>query len=148
MTIRTAVLFVAMLMLAACSTVRTRPVQQPVHAMATAGTVALNPQLSIDLYTVPDGKRLVIEHVAVSTGDATTPQRIFAEIFTRVDGLGVWHALGFLERHADSSWQILSRSLRLHADPGSGVAVMVLTQDHEGKLGFTATLSGYLVDTR
>ncbi len=146
MPLRSAILLLSMLVLAACSTMRTPPAKEPVHGMATAGTVPLNPQLSIDLYTVPAGKRLVIEHVAVSTGDTVTPQRIFAEIFTRVGGLGVWHPLGFLERQPDISWQILSRSVRFYADPQSGVAVMVRTQDHDGALGFRATFSGYLID--
>ncbi len=146
MPLRAAALLMTTLMLAACSTMGTTPARSPVHATATAGTVPLNPQLSIDLYTVPSGKRLVIEHVAVATGDAAASQRIFAEIFTRLGGLGVWHPLGFLERRPDIGWQILSRSLRLYADPESGVAVMVRTQDHDASMGFRATFSGYLVD--
>jgi len=112
------------------------------------------PFADLAVYTVPAGKRLVIEHVS---GFARLPvgAQAILEIVTAVDGtyLGgvkyseqpVDHVLGPVTQ-AGNSFSV-SSSLRLYADPGTTVTFHVDVETPNGTIDYALVrISGYLVD--
>src|SRR5215207_4673536 len=106
---------------------------------------------ALQIAQVPAGKRLVIEHVAVS-GVTPTGQRIFANLST---GLGSFIAHHPLVVHAQGTNEngeaefAISQQVRLYADPGTAVTLYATRSSTSGMaVVLYATVSGYLVDVQ
>jgi hypothetical protein len=111
----------------------------------------------VPVYTVPAGKRLVIEYVSGFVRLPAGAQAIL-EIVTAVDGtylfadgglktseLPVDHVLGPVTQ-AGNSFSVAS-SLRLYADPGTTVTFHVDVETPNGTIDYALVrISGYLVD--
>ena len=97
-------------------------------------------------YTVPAGKRLVIEHVSGSAF-ADESDRLFVHIRTFAGGSDVRHHLPFTVVHffGDNRSYDFGGVTKLYADPGTHVSLsyFINTSAH---VFASATFSGYLVD--
>jgi hypothetical protein len=112
------------------------------------------PFADVTLFTVPAGKRLVIEHISGFVQLPSGAQAIYS-IKTAVDAsyLG---GVQFSEAHLDhllgpvtqaGSVFSVSNSLRLYADAGTAVVFHVAVETAGGSVTYVlASLSGYLVD--
>ena len=114
-------------------TVQNQPARQPVQATGSLpeADAADNP---IVLYTVPAGKRLVIEYFS---GFARGDEALFI-LTTTVGGVQANH---YMARHAEELIDD-ARLVRIYADPGTNVRLSVVTT--ASTLQNEATISGYL----
>ena len=103
------------------------------------------------LATVPAGKRLVIENVAVS-GVTPTGQRMFVSLSTGVNNLALRHPLLVSAQGTNEDGEaefVISQQVRLYADPGTAVTLHLKRSSTTGLAAITfATISGYLVDVQ
>jgi hypothetical protein len=129
---------------------------QPVQAQASCLTTALGCLPTI--YTVPAGKRLVIEYasmrVCILPGQSAT-----LEIATTVGGQSASHYLNGTPPAAGpgtvaigcnsgtpSSEVATGQQVRIYADAGTGVVVTGSRNGNVGTASFHFSISGYLVD--
>lgn len=130
---------------------------QPVQASITScnsPTIGCGPAT---IYTVPAGKRLVIEYASMSAcmlqGQSAT-----LTIFTTVNSGFVGHLVNVApaagpgtpnigcNSPAASSITAVGQQVRLYADPGTTVGVEGLRNSNTGTVDFSFSISGYLVD--
>jgi hypothetical protein len=125
------------------------PTRQPVQASAICEANNVIGCLPL-IYTVPAGKRLVIEFASM---DASLPvgQAAQLAIQTTVGGETVTHhlpltppAVSFQGQGAAASGQ----QVRLYADAGTGVTVDGTRNIATGTAFFNFSISGYLVDVQ
>jgi hypothetical protein len=105
---------------------------------------------TITIATVPAGKRLVIEFLSALAQMPAGQSLVGCQINTIAPPFGgVTHELLINEQPAfvngDALWRA-SQHLRLYADPGSSVRMLVTRDSSAGQALFLATVSGYLVD--
>ena len=112
------------------------------------------PFADVTLFTVPAGKRLVIEHISGFVQLSGGAQAIYS-LKTAVDGSylgGVQYSEVQLDHLLGPSTQAggvssVSNSVRLYADAGTSVVFHVAVETASGSVIYVlASLSGYLVD--
>ena len=124
------------------------PARQPVQADAECSSEQLGCFLTI--YTVPAGKRLVIEYASM---EANIPEGQITQlrVTTVAGGVPSGHRLplsapsvtfGSGGGHLTS----VGQQVRLYADPGTSVVVVSLRTSNVGTATFRFTISGHLVD--
>ena len=140
-----------------------KSIQKPIQA-----SISVNPDTSQippdsspggTIYTVPSGKRLVIEYVTVQVlathidKKFQPEERFIAFIKTTLDNNDNPHLLGALSPPLGlgSPWydrQLLTQTLRLYADPGTDVDMWIMLGEpsffRERPISFE--ISGYLLD--
>jgi hypothetical protein len=102
-----------------------------------------------DGFTVPGGKILVIEHVSVWTRMLTGQQMVRASVRTTANGQQVTHDIRPEFVGADSGpadVHLAAEDLRLYADPGTTVFLLVERNTTTGGAPVEIGVSGYLVD--
>ena len=123
------------------------PARQPVQARANC-SVTIETGCLPTIYTVPAGKRLVIEYASM---DANVPAGELAQlaIATRTGGETVEHAfpltppsVAFSAGRAAN----VGQQVRLYADPGTSVVVTGSRSGFGSPASFIFTISGHLVD--
>ena len=95
-------------------------------------------------FFVPAGKRLVIEHVSAAGFD-DGDQHLQFEVDTNVNGEFASHFL-VTERQGGHPFFRVSQQLRVYADPGTQVQVVVLRPTNTTSAVAAMTISGYYVD--
>jgi hypothetical protein len=132
---------------------------QPVHASLSCSI----PGGSIigctgTLYTVPSGKRLVIEYASLQATCILPGQSASLRIGTSLGGVGVGHVISQApaatsasgafgcNNPAGSSRTAGGQHVRIYADPLTSVSGEVLRETNFGTAQFTYAISGYLVD--
>ena len=131
---------------------------QPVQATQTCTTTAIG--CGGTLYTVPSGKRLVIEYASLSVC-ALPGQSAQLSISTTLGGAAVEHFVNIAPPAAGpgstsigcnplvntgSSLTAVGQSVRLYADAGTLVGANADRTSNVGDANFTFSISGYLVD--
>ena len=119
---------------------------QPFQASTTA-PFAPNVLVSdVNLVTVPQGKRLVIEYIS-ALGVVPTGQRVRVNIRIITSGRFGTHALPLIPQGSFSGFDNFSASLpvRLYADPGTLVSGEASRDAGTGNGSLTLSISGYLV---
>lgn len=103
------------------------------------------------IYTVPEGKRLVIQFASADV-QTTRNQGVSASIATHLGGLYAFHRLVLTKQNRTvlgDRWSA-SQPMQVYADPGSEVHIIVVRDVDERGRGDIAsghfTLSGYLTD--
>ena len=131
------------------------PVRQPVEAQTNCTVTNLLGTCSATIYTVPEGKRLVIEFVTMDARLPTSGE--VAQLIIRTTGIGpdgVYHlpltapAVDFFGEQVISA--PLAQQVRIYADAGTSVVMKGrhnLTAPAQSG-SFTFSLSGYLVDVQ
>jgi hypothetical protein len=102
-----------------------------------------------DGFAVPPGKILVIEHVSVWTRMLTGQRMVRASVRTTSNGQQVTHDIRPAFVGADSGpadVHLASEDLRLYADPGTTVLLLVERNTTDGGAPVEMGVSGYLVD--
>jgi hypothetical protein len=121
------------------TTATDNPAFQPVTAFnGEAGTASLG--LVFFVYTVPAGKRLVIEQVSFDT--RFQPGDELAEAF--VTGGGQGHFLNVTHTAGNSATG--TTLTRIYANPGENVSCGFVRTTFSGNWSSTCTISGHLVD--
>jgi len=124
---------------------RDNPARQPfTYAPAGQFWIGNAPNNSFD-FTVPGGKRLVIEQVSViATLTDSTTQKLSAE----VQILGTLFFYRFVGTDAGPTDFVASSQMRCYADAGTNVRILVTRSDTSGGGANVASvsLSGYLID--
>jgi hypothetical protein len=128
--------------------IRDHSAQQAIAFKMTFHFTASASEMPAERYTVPFGKRLVIEHI--SYGVVVNPGlSMQVRFFTRLDNTDHTTYLGNFDRWPTGSFDSLAgdRMVRLYADAGTTVSAQVFTSGVNGpnRLGFV-TFHGYLVD--
>lgn len=120
-----------------------QPVQAAVSCVVDEGSGCLRV-----IYTVPSGKRLVIEYASMKTKleDAHISRMT---IHTTIGGEEITHYLTPTPPTplVDTETSV-GQELRLYADPGTSVLVSGTPFNSDGSNGFAFTISGYLVDVQ
>jgi hypothetical protein len=100
-------------------------------------------------FTVPEGKRLVIEYVSGSISGSATCTVNFGLLRTAlvVNGteVAMAHFLPAAERLSPIS-MVIAQLTRFYADPGTEVRLRAETDPNNCDIGFSAQISGHLVD--
>lgn len=123
------------------------PARQAVQVMVH-GHQNADYNVDIDAYTVPAGKRLVIEHVSGEVGMYTATSAV-VQLITYLNSIYGLHELRVAPAE---SWGVggvlrpFSESLRLYADGGTHVHVNV-ARPTIGEIDTNVTISGYLIET-
>ena len=104
--------------------------------------------LSTATYSVPAGKRLVVEYASAWAYLPPAGQTMFVRITTTVGGSEAFHTLALQKRE---DYGVLKQFegahlVRLYADPATTVHVAAGRQPGADMASCTVTLSGYLVD--
>ncbi len=99
-------------------------------------------------YSVPSGKRLVVEYASLSAYLPASGQTMFVRITTSVGGAEAFHTLALQKRE---DYGVLKQFegahlVRLYADPATTVRVAAGRLPAADTANCTLTLSGYLVD--
>ena len=98
-------------------------------------------------FTVPGGKRLVIEHVSILS--AVPPgQKVLLIMNTQVEGQPADHFLlaDFQGSFGGTDRFFVSQPIRVYADPGTSVVIRTERTSTGGNASYAATVSGFLVD--
>ena len=95
------------------------------------------------LYTVPTNKRLVLEHLSASTNLGNDANGYNIEVDTVQGGNQV--PTFFNEVPDAAPYSSASQSVRLYADPGTQVSVVVYSSSRNPE-NFVVSFSGYLED--
>ena len=129
-------------------TPRRTPVQIKVNVFIAFGDIVGE----ADVYTVPTGRRLIIEHVAVESENINTGNAVRGTLSSRFGGQIFIHPLDVHAQAADGLGGplfVANHPLLAYADPGQVVNVRAEVNEPEGvPSGFynalTGTMSGYL----
>ena len=102
-------------------------------------------------FTVPVGKRLVIEYVSMGSGSVPVGQHLFIILLTTVGGVGAFHYVavtpqGSLPPPNAADTFVASQPMRVYADPGTTVNIQMQRESGVGACEPNLTVSGYLVD--
>ena len=103
-----------------------------------------------DIYVVPEGKRLVIEHVALICDTLNVGNAVRGSLLSRFEGELFTHALAVnAQPPVDGPLFVVNHPMLAFADPGSRVEIAVSVDQAmgSGSSSFSAlrgTLSGYL----
>jgi hypothetical protein len=120
------------------------PVQIDVDVFLTTGDTATLE----DVYVVPDGMRLVIEHVSLKSGILFAGNTIEADVITRVGGLTFLHPLDFRPQTAIAGPHFVANHPALaYAEAGTQVTVAVQVKDPQALgvwIALRGTVSGHL----
>ena len=126
---------------------RDNPARQPfTYAPAGQFWIGNAPNISFD-FTVPGGKRLVIEQVSViATLTASTTQKLSAEV--QIFNGSPFTFYRFVGTDAGQNDFVASSQMRCYADAGISVRILVTRSDTSGGSADVAnvSLSGYLID--
>jgi hypothetical protein len=135
-----------------------KPASQPFQISGLATIGSFDTSSTIELFTVPAGKRLVIEYATVYAG-AGEGNKMVAFISTKLittpdpnDSPFVAHALVMTEQGVinDPVTFAASQPMRVYADPGTKVLGIVGrtadAADGTTTLSATITISGYFID--
>ena len=126
---------------------RDNPARQPfTYAPVAQFWTGNAPNISFQ-FTVPGGKRLVIEQVSVSANlTASTTQKLSAEVQIFGSTLTFYRFVGTDAGQTDF---VASSQMRCYADAGTSVIILVTRSDTSvGGANFAGvSLSGYLIDT-
>jgi len=126
---------------------RDNPARQPfTYAPAGQFWIGNVPNNSFD-FTVPGGKRLVIEQVSViATLTASTTQKLSAEVQIFPGSTIIFYR--FVGTDAGRTDFVASSQMRCYADAGISVRILVTRSDTSGGSADVAnvSLSGYLID--
>jgi hypothetical protein len=96
-------------------------------------------------FSVPSGKRLVIEHVSAIAHDLGQHPTMF-RVTTFAGGQQVIHFLVSSSQGESGRQFVASQQMRIYADPGTGVVVGADREFNTGTGTATISVSGYLVD--
>ena len=98
-------------------------------------------------FTVPEGKRLVIEYVSF-IGVVPTGQKLRVKVDAHAGGIGSHHLTLTNEGTFQGGTEDVKASQLTHfyADPGTDVFIGVARNSVNGTVGINASVSGYLVD--
>lgn len=122
----------------------------PVQAQESSGFGCGNGSCGVDVYTVPEGKLLIIEFLSVRTDFASnTADQFRWGVSTKLGGTFVQHDLGPVHRLPElgiNSQSAAAMNLRLYADPGTEVRVSVHNGSFQSIDFVLASMSGRLVD--
>ena len=101
----------------------------------------------ITLFTVPNGKRLVIEY-ATAQGQLPMGAKLQGFITTTVGGVTAEHQLVMIDQGvlAGSVVFAAAQPMRLYADPGTTVLADVGRDPFTGGGGVAVTISGYFIE--
>lgn len=100
-------------------------------------------------FTVPEGKRLVIESFSIEAGLPAGQTMILASVQARANGSFFVHHLGPTyhgQTSNNSSIFLVSQERRLYADGGTEVALTWVRNPRSGSGITNASLVGYLID--
>jgi len=125
---------------------RDNPARQPfTYSPLSQFWIGNAPNISFQ-FTVPGGKRLVIEQVSVSANlTASTTQKLSAEVQIFGSTLTFYRFVG---TDAGQNDFVASSQMRCYADAGTSVVILVTRNDTSvGGANFAGvSLSGYLID--
>lgn len=144
----------------------TNPIDSPVPVREVGGPVSIPVQISVnvlmtggdtsadeDVYTVPLGKRLVIEHVSLNSENLDPGNAVSARVFTQMLGQNPSaHPLDVrVQVPVDGPLFVANHPLLAYADSGLTVKVIVRVDQPQGSVSssFSAlngTMSGHLED--
>ena len=126
---------------------RDNPARQPfAYSAGPQNWIGNAPNISFD-FTVPGGKRLVIEQVSVIAHlTASTTQKLSAEV--QIFNGSPFTFYRFVGADAGQNDFVASSQVRCYADAGTSVALLVTRSDTSGGGANVASvsLSGYLID--
>ena len=125
---------------------RDNPARQPFTYFADKFWIGNVPNVSFN-FTVPGGKRLVIEQVSVSAHlTASTTQKLSAEV--QIFNGSPFTFYRFVGTDAGQNDFVASSQVRCYADAGTSVIILVTRSDTSGGGADSAgvSLSGYLID--
>jgi hypothetical protein len=123
------------------------PARQPIQR-----SFSLTSSFQPEPYTVPDGKRLVIEHVSGEVTSGATCKALYGSVLTSVttDGTEVASTHRFpLSATPLPNRTVFSQQVRLYADPNTNVRGGAFGHDGTNNCTvdrFSLLISGYLVD--
>jgi hypothetical protein len=119
------------------------PAQQPFQATASTVVAATGYVFNVPLYTVPAGKRAVIEYLSGS-GNCNAQAGVgMVTLNTLVGGIGGYYNAG-VQSVGDCNW-IVNLPLRAYADPGTVVTANIWSFQTTTAAA-TLTVSGHLVN--
>lgn len=126
------------------------PARQPFQ-MGFPFTMNSGTQQVFQSFTVPAGKRLVIEYVSMGSGSVPVGQHLFIIITTTVGAVGAFHFVavtpqGSIPPPNAADTFVASQPMRVYADPGTTVTIQMQRDSADGACGPNLTVSGYLVD--
>ena len=124
---------------------RDNPARQPFTYFADKFWIGNVPNVSFN-FTVPGGKRLVIEQVSVIAHlTASTTQKLSARVVILVSPFPFYRFVGTDAGQTDF---VASSQMRCYADAGTSVRILVTRSDTNGGGADSAevSLSGYLID--
>lgn len=99
-------------------------------------------------FTVPAGKRLVIEHLSALARMPESQGPAEVAFSTTVNGVSASHILLLIEQSSGGATAhtfVANHAVQIYADPGTTVRFGFLRSSVAGSAIFFATLSGYLV---
>ncbi len=122
------------------------PARQP-FAFDSFCALVPGSDVCVVLFSIPAGKRLVIESITVEVS-GPTGQKGRADIFTTVAGTSHGFRLSLAPVGTFSGQDIMdgTHPLRLYADPTSTVSLRGFRNSTSGDGAFAGSVSGYLVD--
>ena len=134
-----------------------QPVQESTNCDLPASTIGCGPTT---IYTVPAGKRLVIEYASLNAFCILPGESVVLSIFTSTGGgASVAHVANIAppapgpgttaigcNAPAASSLTSVGQQVRLYADAGTVVQVEPDRNSNSGAANVAITISGYLVD--
>ena len=106
-------------------------------------------------YTVPAGKRLVIEYISVEVDNIAVGDSVDVSVYTTVGTEGVRHYLGVAEPIVRSKidnfsnpYRSVSRQVKIYADPETPVSLHANRLSRDGETLVRFSFSGYLEKTK
>ena len=123
------------------------PAKQPFQATAFQNNIDAFAIGNVAIVgTVPQGKRLIIEHVSVLGTMASLQELVLASIEVTNSGHLLSHLLTITAQGSAGSYYVSSQEVRLYADAGTTVFGSALRGGPFGLWSIRFTISGYLVD--
>jgi hypothetical protein len=130
--------------------VATQPSKEPVAFFSVltfeTGAVAVS---DIGIFTVPEGRRLVLEYVSVDSSPTACTFDMFTGLSLTTGGLSLGHDLPVAPSYPSNNGFRRSRMatpVKLYGDPGSSVNVLLNRSDTTCSSVMTLNFSGYLED--
>ncbi len=125
------------------------PAREPVQISVFYGCNTNGFGCGTDVYTVPSGKRLVIEYVSMIIGSVTQPDTVAPRIRTELGGNFVEHELGVTSEITNVGGFaniVIGQNVKLYADPGTVVRGSFRREKGISQFGYdlSVKISGYL----